>query len=114
MDPIIVDIAKDHLGDKYDIRFVAGDRLSVQAAMFARPMMFVHQLTIVPDLPHTRRVALVRALTAYAQGWAYNRPVTPAGCLFQVLPGNATMEKFASTLGGNPEPGLIHRIDYTP
>jgi hypothetical protein len=97
--------------DDHDFCFVSGFGPDPGAVMFARPMMYVHSFSILP-LPPTSRVLLSVALTSYAQGWARHRPLSPVGCLFQVSPGNSTMEAFASTLGGHPEPGVIHRIDH--
>ena len=110
MREIIVDFMGESAGS---LEFVAGSRGHVELVGFMRPMVLVHHMHFdTPVASATRRTMLASALSAYGQGYIRNRPLTPQGCLFHVAPGNATMEAFARTLGGQPEQGQTYRIDY--
>ena len=96
------------------LEFVAGSRDHIELVGFMCPMVLVHHMSFdVPVASPTRRAMLASALSAYGQGYIRNRQLVPQGCLFHVAPGNATMEAFARTLGGEPEAGQTYRIDYT-
>lgn len=111
MRPIIVDFLGDSAGS---LEFVAGSRDHVELVGFMRPMVLVHHMHFdVPVASAIRRTLLAQALSSYGQGYIRNRLLVPQGCLFHVSPGNATMEAFARTLGGQPEAGSTYRIDYT-
>ena len=107
---IVVDFQYEYDGD---LIFVAGSRDHVQSSGAMRPMMLVHDLKIDADLPPLRRAMLAQALSHFGQGYIRNRHFIPQGCLFHISPGNATMEQFARTIGGQPEAGQTYRIDYT-
>ena len=112
MRDLVVDFSREIYGD---LEFVTGSKTQVEMVGYMRPMVLVHDLRFsVEGLPPTRRMMLASALSAYGQGYIRNRQLIPRGCLFHVAPGNATMEAFARTLGGQPELGETYRIDYTP
>lgn len=113
MRTILVDRIRERAGDSRELEFIVGTPSEVQGSMIVLPMMLVHQFEVDPRLPATHRLALARSLMAYAQGYARDRSFIPAGCLFQVASGNATMEAFARTLGGGVQPdSALYRIDY--
>jgi hypothetical protein len=110
MRPIIVDIQSECRGD---LNFVAGSRNHIELTGVMRPMVLVHDMEwFNPVESAIRRTLLAQSLSSFAQGYIRHRPLIPQGCLFHVAPGNATMEAFARTLGGEPEAGLTYRIDY--
>jgi hypothetical protein len=110
MQPIIVDFQREVDGN---LVFVAGQRDHIELYGMVRPMVLVHGMDWPnPVASPIRRTLLAQALSAYAQGYIRHRPLIPQGCLFHVSPGNATMEAFARTLGGQPEAGSTYRIDY--
>ena len=110
MRPIIVDILGE---DKGDLIFIAGSREHHELEGCMRPVVLVHSMNFInPVESAIRRTMLASALSSFGQGYIRHRPLIPQGCLFHVAPGNATMEAFARTLGGQPEAGLTYRIDY--
>ena len=99
---------------KRDMVFCAGEPGRIQAVGCMRPVVLVQGLVLLDPLPPSRRLALARTLSAFAQGYIRGRQFAPQGCIFQVSPGNSTMETFAHSIGAEQqaEGSKLYRIDY--
>jgi len=82
------------------------------AWMAARPMMWVHDLKVNPELEHRLVTHGIGALFQYSLGWGFAAPRLAAGCLFQTATSNERMAAIANSLGGVEEPdSRIFRLD---
>ena len=95
-----------------DVVLVAHRKGFEIAWMAARPMIWVHSLTVNPALPHRPQTHGVEALFQYGFGWGFAAPRLAAGCLFQTSTSNVRMEAVANSLGGvEEEDSRIWRLD---